>query len=298
VDAEDGSLYHYNNRIPFLPEIMMTQNITNLILGSRDELELEHRCYNGVCLTAALGCLLGSVFNTIFGMPLLAIMTTLVVGVIYLWLYLIGRRKEIYQPLLWLFILNGVALLIMTWFYNGGINGSDILISLVALVAATVVLKTRKIVIILGVFLPLVSMLFLVEYFYPNLVVGYDSREQRFLDIYLTLVVSTAVIFAIVALILQSYNHEKKSLDDVNRLLEEKMADLKHTNSQLEKTLAEVKTLSGLLPICSSCKKIRDDKGYWNQIETYIKKHSKAAFSHSICPECAEKLYPDLDIYK
>jgi hypothetical protein len=55
----------------------------------------------------------------------------------------------------------------------------------------------------------------------------------------------------------------------------------------------KVKTLSGLLPICASCKKIRDDKGYWNQIETYISEHSKALFSHAICPECGEKLYPE-----
>lgn len=54
---------------------------------------------------------------------------------------------------------------------------------------------------------------------------------------------------------------------------------------------AEVKTLSGLLPICAACKKIRDDKGYWNQIESYIHKHSDAEFSHGICPECKEELY-------
>jgi len=52
--------------------------------------------------------------------------------------------------------------------------------------------------------------------------------------------------------------------------------------------------LSGLLPICASCKKIRDDKGYWNQIETFIRDHSEAHFSHGICPECARKEYPDL----
>jgi len=64
--------------------------------------------------------------------------------------------------------------------------------------------------------------------------------------------------------------------------------------AQLQKALAEVKTLSGFLPICASCKKIRDDKGYWNQIEAYISEHSKAKFSHGICPECSEKLYPEL----
>jgi PAS domain S-box-containing protein len=64
----------------------------------------------------------------------------------------------------------------------------------------------------------------------------------------------------------------------------------------LQKTIEKVKMLSGLLPICSGCKRIRDDKGYWNQIELYIRKHSEAEFSHGLCPECAKRLYPDLDI--
>ena len=63
---------------------------------------------------------------------------------------------------------------------------------------------------------------------------------------------------------------------------------------ELKSALSKVKLLSGFLPICASCKKIRDDKGYWNQIESYIKKHSEAEFSHSICPDCAKKLYPEL----
>ena len=63
--------------------------------------------------------------------------------------------------------------------------------------------------------------------------------------------------------------------------------------SELQEALAKVKTLSGLPPICASCKKIRDDKGYWNQIESYIGKHSDAQFSHGICPDCARRLYPE-----
>ena len=62
---------------------------------------------------------------------------------------------------------------------------------------------------------------------------------------------------------------------------------------ELQTALERVKTLSGMLPICASCKKIRDDQGYWNKIEAYIEKHSEAEFSHGICPECARKLYPE-----
>jgi PAS domain S-box-containing protein len=65
---------------------------------------------------------------------------------------------------------------------------------------------------------------------------------------------------------------------------------------QLQTALAEVKTLSGLLPICASCKKIRDDKGYWNQIESYIGARSRARFSHGICPDCMGHLYPGITL--
>jgi AmiR/NasT family two-component response regulator len=70
--------------------------------------------------------------------------------------------------------------------------------------------------------------------------------------------------------------------------------DLETHKEKLEKALAEIKTLRGILPICSNCKNIRDDDGYWNQIEVYIRDHSEAEFTHGICPECVKKLYPDL----
>ena len=62
----------------------------------------------------------------------------------------------------------------------------------------------------------------------------------------------------------------------------------------LRKALDEIKTLRGIIPICASCKKIRDDKGYWNQVEVYVRDHTEAEFSHGLCPACAKKLYPDL----
>ena len=66
--------------------------------------------------------------------------------------------------------------------------------------------------------------------------------------------------------------------------------------AELRKALTEIKQLRGILPICASCKKIRDDEGAWTQIESYIREHSEVEFSHGICPECIKKLYPDFDI--
>jgi PAS domain S-box-containing protein len=63
--------------------------------------------------------------------------------------------------------------------------------------------------------------------------------------------------------------------------------------SELQEALAKIKTLRGLIPICASCKKVRDDQGYWQQVEVYIRDHSEAEFSHGLCPDCARQLYPD-----
>jgi len=69
--------------------------------------------------------------------------------------------------------------------------------------------------------------------------------------------------------------------------------ELHRKNVVLQQTMAELKILRGLLPICMHCKKIRDEKGYWNQLETYISEHTNAEFSHGICDDCLNKLYPE-----
>lgn len=78
------------------------------------------------------------------------------------------------------------------------------------------------------------------------------------------------------------------------RWLPKVVAHQKMITAHLEETRDEVKVLQGLLPICASCKKIRDDKGYWNRIESYITDHSEATFSHGVCPACTKKLYPEV----
>lgn len=70
-------------------------------------------------------------------------------------------------------------------------------------------------------------------------------------------------------------------------------AEKENLIAALQKALATIKRLHGILPICASCKMIRNDNGYWTQVESYIREHSEAEFSHSICPDCAKKLYPD-----
>lgn len=71
------------------------------------------------------------------------------------------------------------------------------------------------------------------------------------------------------------------------------ITEIRQTQKELEEATNEIKTLQGIIPICMHCKGIRDDKGYWNQLEEYITEHSEAQFSHGICETCLEKHYPD-----
>ncbi len=84
---------------------------------------------------------------------------------------------------------------------------------------------------------------------------------------------------------------------EVNFIVEElnDITELVQSREITEHLKDEIKTLRGIIPICSSCKNIRDDKGYWQQVEAYVRDRSEAEFSHSICPECFEKLYPEFD---
>jgi hypothetical protein len=87
-------------------------------------------------------------------------------------------------------------------------------------------------------------------------------------------------------------------LEELSRMNSEMVnlqRELAKKNHELELSLAQVKLLSGILPICMHCKKIRDDKGYWNKLEDFIQSHSQAEFSHALCTACLEKHYPETE---
>jgi len=88
------------------------------------------------------------------------------------------------------------------------------------------------------------------------------------------------------------------TIQGLHKELQYKNAELEEKNIRLQEALDNVKKLQGMLPICSVCKKIRDDQGYWNQIEVYLKIHSDILFTHGICPQCVEKTYGNEVWYK
>ena len=136
-------------------------------------------------------------------------------------------------------------------------------------------------------------------------------RQQTKSDI---IILTGALIVAFCTLILAFRQHQKRRtaeviLHDYQTSLEETVSKrtrqldasnrtLLKKNEDLQNALDEIKILKGIIPICAHCKNVRDDKGFWQQVESYIDTHSDASFSHGICPDCAEKYYPEFNLYE
>jgi|GEM_PF-2618174 hypothetical protein len=119
-----------------------------------------------------------------------------------------------------------------------------------------------------------------------DILVGSGLIRSVYLLEYSFLAVIVAMDYVIRRDFVILFNKEKEYARNLER-------EVKERTAELEASLANVKTLSGLIPICASCKKVRDDKGYWRQVEEYVAAHSEADFSHGICPDCLKKLYPE-----
>ena len=88
---------------------------------------------------------------------------------------------------------------------------------------------------------------------------------------------------------------ELRARVEVGRRMVEAQHALATKADELRQALDDVKTLRGIVPICSRCKQIRDDQGYWNQVDVYVRNHTEAQFSHGLCPACIKRLYPDVN---
>ena len=109
-----------------------------------------------------------------------------------------------------------------------------------------------------------------------------------FFGVYAAVAIASLIVFS--STIGSELERRMRDIAERKRVQEEREKLI----AQLQEALSRVKLLSGMLPICAHCKKVRDDKGYWNQIEVFVREHSEAEFSHGICPECLKSLYPDI----
>ncbi|HEY3399068.1 MAG TPA: hypothetical protein VGK03_00420 [Geothrix sp.] len=171
-----------------------------------------------------------------------------------------------------------LLLLDFSWFQNAGSKGTIGMFMFFAVMVLTTFFKGRVGWAALAVYLANGLVLLWMEQAFPHFVVPYAREVDRLSDFATSFVISTLVCVLVLRVVMAAYDRERRRLTA--------------TNAKLEQSLAEIRTLQGLLPICSWCKKIRDDAGLWTQVEDYLAEHTEASFTHGLCPDCVKTHFP------
>jgi hypothetical protein len=236
-------------------------------------LGLEARLFQWITLVYALGAIVFVMPANYFQhMPLLLHVAVGAFAAIAFVLWWQARRGA--QRPTALFVAYS-ATLSVAWFFNEGSGGSCLMYFMLALTIPVVFCRGRRRLTLIALYVVDIFALFWLEHRYPDWVVPYATPLARRADLIVSLFISTSALALIVWVVVAGYLEERARLVDVN--------------ARLTASLDEVRTLRGLLPICSWCRKVRDDAGLWTQIEQYISAHTGAEFTHGMCPECYER---------
>ncbi|MGD9486386.1 MAG: MASE3 domain-containing protein [Calditrichaceae bacterium] len=185
---------------------------------------------------------------------------------------------------------------------------SEYIISIFLLISGIIIITLRKkfdrdvyILVLISIILSILAELFFTLYFNVNdtsNLIGHLLKVLSFFLFYKA-IIETGFKRPF-TLLFRNLSTSQKNLTEINTQLNKEISERIKAEkekedliAELQKSISEIKTLRGILPICSYCKKIRDDEGYWNQVEVYVKQHSDARFSHGICPDCMEAHYPE-----
>ncbi len=243
-----------------------------LLLGKTDTTTVEQRVFNVVVLMIFFIGVVTTISNIGLDLPLSHVLLTVVIACSGLSAYLFSRLTERFEtismPVSFFFML----LLVVGWMIDNGSLGSTGYAFLVVTTGASLYLRDRRKHIFITVFLATMVALVSIEWKFPAwLMSGHTNRIQRLMDISGTMFFCMVIVWLMVHIVIQQQREDRRKM------------------SQL---IEELRVLRGILPICSNCQKIRNDKGYWSELELYIENHAGVKFSHGLCPECAQKLYP------
>lgn len=197
------------------------------------------------------------------------------VGVLCLGLHWLARRGRVWPAAFCLLI---VGLLDAGWLLTAGSLGTAVMWMYSATALLTVLFRGRARLVALAAFVANGLALYWIDVLRPDLVAPYASAHDRVADLVTGFPLSVLTCALLVWSILEAYDRERRQLKESNRVL--------------ERTLAELKTLRGLLPVCGWCHRIRDEKGSWSDLSTYVTERTEAKVTHGICPDCADRHFP------
>lgn len=247
---------------------------------------LETRIFNIVGVAAVLLGFSTALLNYFLGNPIREVFISLGVmglgGFFYTASTYFHKDQYLRIPLILIFL----GVICVVWITNQGSQGSTPLFAFNLFILCAVILRAPYNGLFLLISLAVIVALLAFEQYNPSAILPYLSENHRSIDVSFSLVISLTTVTTVVYFVVQEYKKERVRN---NVLYRQTLRD----KAALEQAMAEIKVLEGILPVCSFCKKIRDEDNEWNVMESYISKRSGAEFSHGVCPDCGIKHYPE-----
>ena len=270
-------------------------DVNSLILGHIDAITLERRLFNGISFFAALTAILVTALVLLFDLPTGAKILAGVAVVLTSSLYLLSRNTRVqHYVYAWSFLVAILLILNVDYFVLVGYQGIALPLFITISGCMPLILPPRQTRAAMGLLLSIALLMLVIPWldFFP-MPQSEGSKggmlqsiiESQFLALGLT---------CITFMVISRYRQQQKTLEKMAGDLESKNAKLIEQNEALIQASEEIHSLKGIIPICSFCKCIRTDEGYYEELEEFIARNTDLVFSHGFCPECAKKHYPEI----
>lgn len=266
----------------------------NRVTGAPESHALDRRVLNATTFSATivLGLLFVSDLLVVGQLRIYAI--TLAACLYFLLLHALGRRRLEIAGLAWAFLLGSQLLIAWLWWTTGTVVGAVLLSALALGALAPVLLPPKQGVAAAGgIGLQILGMVAF-QLLRPGFGAALSGRSLLLDEAATTLMLGAGVVLLQTLLVL-SLRRERERVEAFGRELAAANGRLQARNAELAEAQGTIRSLEGIVPICSACKKVRNDKGYYEAVEAYVSRHSGARFSHTLCPDCLPKYFPEDD---
>lgn len=270
-------------------------SLLETILGPEGRFTLRERLRNAALFsTLAAACLLTAT-DILQGLGARFYLSSFTICLLSGLMFTIGRRGGGGRWLVWCLFAMLTSAMVLFWYLMGGFLGATTLVAIAIVTAIPALLEGRERHVALGGMFLIITTIFFIEYNHPALISGYPDEQSHQRDIYFTLILMGSAMSLLMALVVYSYQRQRERTEVLNGALQTANAELEERNRELVHAFEEIVVLRGIIPICSHCKKVRNDDGFYEAVEHYIHRHSEADFSHTVCPDCMQEHYPEVN---
>jgi len=220
IKTQDGSI-----DASFLEDFMVKKNnlskFLQYILGDNIHIPLEQRCVTGICFFLSIAFFITVPLNYFLNLPKIIIISCFFFGILFGLYYYFSRFKNKYKNIFWLLIVSTCLFITLSWFYNGGIDGSSTIISLIAIALINLIATGRQRHLSIFLIIFILGVLFFIEYIFPDSIVAYHSREDRFFDTYFTFMIAAFITSFVISYVLQNFREEREKATTAKKKLKD-----------------------------------------------------------------------------